>query len=221
MATKRSQRIAIWVIAATLTIGTLGSFFVIIIANNNQQANQQRFEQLMAEFQADYADYEAKVAEQGKELSKTYYSEFSKYQERVKPFDADKVKELNTEDLKKGTGDAITAESSYSAYYIGWNPAGKIFDSSFQDNAKELKAPLSVTPGGVIEGWSKGVEGMKVGGVREITIPSDLAYGETGGGELIPPNTPLKFVVMIIPTPEAIEQPQPSEELLRLSNNFM
>ena len=57
---------------------------------------------------------------------------------------------------------------------------------------------------------------MKVGGVRELTIPSDLAYGETGSGDSIPANTPLKFVIMTIPTPTAIEQPMPSEELTTL-----
>ena len=49
---------------------------------------------------------------------------------------------------------------------------------------------------------------MKVGGVRELTIPSDMAYGETGSGEDIPANTPLKFVVMAIPPVEEIPLPQ-------------
>lgn len=219
MATKRSQRIAIWVIAVILTLGTLGSFLVMILANDNLQANQQRLEQLMAEYQTEYAAYEAEVAAQGDELSKKYYAEFTQYEDRVGSFDAGAVNEVKSVDLKTGSGTVITAESSYSAYYIGWNPEGKVFDSSLQEDDKKLRAPLPVVPGGVIEGWAKGVDGMKVGGIREITIPSELAYGAQGSGELIPPNTPLKFVVMVIPAPKEIVQPQPSEELLRLYSN--
>ena len=51
-------------------------------------------------------------------------------------------------------------------------------------------------------GWYDGVEGMKIGGVREVTIPAGLAYGETGSGEDIPPNTPIKFLIMAIPPAE-------------------
>ncbi|MNR39997.1 FKBP-type peptidyl-prolyl cis-trans isomerase [compost metagenome] len=57
---------------------------------------------------------------------------------------------------------------------------------------------------------------MKVGGVRELTIPADKAYGATAKSEDIPANTPLKFIIMIIPTPETIAQPTPSEELMKL-----
>ena len=56
---------------------------------------------------------------------------------------------------------------------------------------------------------------MNVGGIRELTIPSDLAYGETGSGDDIPANTPIKFVMMVIPTPETIEQPEIPTELLQ------
>ena len=63
----------------------------------------------------------------------------------------------------------------------------------------------------MIEGWKKGLVGMKIGGVRELSIPSDLAYGKNGSGEKIPADTPLKFIVMAIPQPEEIpevEMPQ-------------
>lgn len=48
------------------------------------------------------------------------------------------------------------------------------------------------------------MKGMKIGGVREVTIPSDKAYGETGQGNIIPPNTPLRFVIMAIDMPAQI-----------------
>jgi hypothetical protein len=85
-------------------------------------------------------------------------------------------------------------------YYIGWKPNGDIFDSSIDD--EKLKSPL---PGGgsYIAGWSEGVIGMKVGGVRVVTIPADKAYGEGGGqNDQGQPLGPLKFVIMAIPTPD-------------------
>ncbi len=199
MATKKGQRIGIWIIAIFMAVGTIGSFAIIVLANSNSQSDQARIQQLTEE-------YQAAVAAQTKELSDKYYDTFSPYASRVAAFDADSVAEVTSEDLVVGTGDTITADSSYSAYYIGWNPDGVIFDSSLDDGS--LKAPLPVSPGRVIPGWTQGVTGMKVGGIREIAIPSDLAYGENGSGELIPPNTPIKFVVMIIPTPAPIDVPQ-------------
>lgn len=196
MSTTRSQRIGIWVIAVVLTIGTIGSFFVIILANNNNASDQANAQKL-------YADYQAKVNAQTKQLSDQYYPILSQFTGRVGAFNADDVKSLTTVDLKEGDGAVIDSNTTYSAYYIGWNPEGKIFDQSIQNGT--LKAPIGGT--GLIEGWTKGVAGMKLGGVRELTIPADLAYGDQGSGDLIPPHTPIKFVVLAIPTPPTIPVP--------------
>ncbi|MFZ2836545.1 MAG: FKBP-type peptidyl-prolyl cis-trans isomerase [Candidatus Saccharimonadales bacterium] len=215
MATRKSQRIGIWVIAGALTIGTLGGFMVMVLAPKNAASDQARYQQLMGEYQTESTAYQTKVDAQAAKLSEKYFAEFNAYGSKPAAFTAADVKELKKEDLKVGDGEAITKDSSFTAYYLGWNPAGKVFDGSI-DGVK-LKAPLAVTPGGVISGWTEGVDGMKVGGVRELTIPSDKAYGEAGGGsDDIPANTPLKFIVMIIPTPETIAQPTPSQELLKL-----
>jgi len=210
MATTKGQRIGIWSIAILMIVGSIGSFAIIVLANMNNKSDTTRMNELMAQYQAD-------VNAQTKDLSQKYYGIFSPFQSRVAPFDSVGVAELASEDLVTGDGNTITANSSYSAYYIGWGPDGKIFDSSIEDGA--LKAPLEVTPGGVIEGWTKGTEGMKVNGIREITIPSDLAYGERGSGSSIPPNTPLKFVVMIIPTPEPVEVPAELLKYYRTGGN--
>lgn len=202
MATTKKQRIGIWIITAFMAVGTIGSFGMIVLSNVNNQKDQARLNQLMAQ-------YQAAEDKQTKQLSEKYFATFNAFSSRVGAFEESGVTELKTEDLVVGTGDAITTSSSFSAYYIGWLPNGKIFDSSISNGA--LKAPFSVTPGGVISGWTKGVDGMKVGGVRELTIPADLAYGEAGQGD-IPANTPLKFVIMIIPTPDAVAMP---DELLK------
>jgi FKBP-type peptidyl-prolyl cis-trans isomerase FkpA len=213
VATKRSQRIAIWVIAIIMAIGTIGSFLIIILQNDNQQSDQARLTELMSAYQMQTEEYQSRVDVQTTELSQKYFKDFNKYSDRPGVWDGKNVTELKKVDLKIGNGAEITAESSFSAYYLGWTPDGKVFDGSIDDG--KLKAPFQVTPGGVIEGWTEGAVGMKVGGVRELTIPSDKGYGEQGSGS-IPANTPLKFVIMIIPTPEAIPQPQPSDELIRL-----
>lgn len=212
MATTKGQRIGIWVIAAFMAIGTIGSFAIIVLANQNGQKDQAHINELMSQYQKDSADHQAKVDVQTKQLSEQYFPVFNQYATRPAVFSQDSVNALTTEDLVAGTGSELTAESAFTAYYIGWTPDGKVFDSSIAEGT--LKPPIAAAPGGVIKGWTDGVKGMKVGGVRELTIPSDHAYGATGSGESIPPNTPLKFVVMVIPTPEEIPQPEIPKELM-------
>ena len=197
MATPKSQRIGIWVIAIVLAIGTLGSFLVIILSNQNQQTDTARIQKLTDQYQSD-------VNKQAKQLSDKYYPTFKQYATIPAKFDAGSVTKLETNDLKVGDGAEIKKGTPYSAYYIGWNPKGVIFDQSIENNA--LKSPIA--GGSLIDGWEEGVIGMKIGGVREISIPSDKAYGKTGSGDNIPPNTPIKFVVMAIPKVDEINPPQ-------------
>jgi FKBP-type peptidyl-prolyl cis-trans isomerase len=192
MATKRSQRIGIWAIAITMALGTLGTYLVMALSYRNQAIDQKQVQEA-------YDDYQLKVAMQTMDLSSKYYGEFSKYSTVPTQFDAKSVKTVEKKDLKIGDGQEIESNTKYSAYYIGWNPKGVVFDQSISDN-KTLKAPIS--GGNLIAGWNEGVIGMKVGGVRELTIPSDKAYGSSGSGENIPPNSPIKFIVMIIPKEE-------------------
>lgn len=195
MATPKSQRIGIWVIAVVMIIGTIGSFAVMVLANNNAKVDQDQQNKLYEEYQKQLKQQQAQTAG----LSDKYYPIFKDYQNSPAPFDANSVgSTVTTQDLKVGDGATITADTKYQAYYIGWNPKGKSFDSSF--NGQALKDPLDTSQMSVIPGWQQGVIGMKVGGVREITIPSDLAYGDKGSGNDIPPNTPIKFIVMIITT---------------------
>jgi len=211
MATTKAQRIGIWVIAAFMAVGTIGSFAIIVLANSNSQKDQARFNELSQQHQKATEERQAKVDAQTKALSDKYYPTFSQYASRPATFDKTSVTELKTEDLAVGTGETLTDQSTFTAYYIGWTPDGNVFDSSISDGA--LKTPITAAPGDVIKGWTQGVAGMKVGGVRELTIPSDLAYGEAGGGDSIPANTPLKFVVMVIPTPEEIPEVAVPNEL--------
>lgn len=200
MATSKGQRIGIWVIAVVLTVGTIGSFFAIILANDNAKVDQANLQQQQEKYNEMIAKYQAKVDAQSSELSKKYYPILSQFATEVGTYNKDEVMTLQSRDLKEGDGEVITKDTKYSAYYIGWNPDGKIFDSSI--DGSKLKAPL---PGaGLIQGWMEGVIGMKLGGVRELSIPAEKAYGDKGAGELIPPHTPIKFIVLAIPSPPQI-----------------
>jgi FKBP-type peptidyl-prolyl cis-trans isomerase len=207
MATPRAQRIGIWIITVVMAIGAIGVYFVAILANNNDASDSTRLQEV-------YAQYNAKVEAQASELSAKYYSTFSQYSSRVHSFEKATAQEkLVTEDLQGGDGETITDTTKFAAYYIGWDPNGNVFDQSLESGS--LKSPLSISTGlasaSLISGWKEGMIGMKIGGVRELTIPSEKAYGSTGRGSTIPADTPLKFVVMAIPLPEEI--PIPAELL--------
>jgi FKBP-type peptidyl-prolyl cis-trans isomerase FkpA len=215
MATTKTQRWGILAILIVTVIGTVGSFAVMVLASKNQSADASKTEQARNNYMTAYKAYQAKVDAQAAELSAQYYATFSPYTSRVSTFDASTVKSLSTEDVLVGDGEEITGTTKFAAYYIGWNPKGKIFDQSIDGD--KLKAPIAIDNGldaaGLIPGWKEGMKGMKLGGVRVLTIPSDKAYGESGQGDTIPPNTPLRFVVMAIPAPEAIPQPEVPAEL--------
>jgi FKBP-type peptidyl-prolyl cis-trans isomerase len=200
MATAKSQRIGIWIIAIVMTVGTIGSFAVMVLANDNAKIDQAQQQKLYAEYQKQLDEQK----KQGEALSALYYPTFKPYQTAPAAFDPASVGDkVIKNDLKVGNGAELTADTTYQAYYIGWNPKGKTFDSSF--DGETLKAPIDTSQATLIPGWNEGVIGMKVGGVREITIPSDLAYKDQGSGNDIPPNTPIKFIVYVIATTELKE----------------
>ncbi len=94
-----------------------------------------------------------------------------------------------------GAGDAAVVGKTASVHYTGWLENGKKFDSSV-DRGQPFSFPLGA--GRVIKGWDEGVQGMKVGGKRKLTIPSDLGYGSRGAGGVIPPNATLIFDVELL-----------------------
>ena len=102
---------------------------------------------------------------------------------------------LKYEDVKLGTGEAATAGKTVSVHYTGWLTDGKKFDSS-KDRGQPFEFPLG--GGRVIKGWDEGVQGMKIGGVRKLTIPASLGYGSRGAGGVIPPDATLVFEVELL-----------------------
>lgn len=105
--------------------------------------------------------------------------------------------DLVIKDIKVGTGEEAKDGKTVTVHYTGRlsNATGKKFDSS-----RDRNQPFSfkLGRGEVIRGWDRGVKGMKVGGKRNLTIPSHLGYGERGAGRDIPPNATLFFEVELL-----------------------
>ncbi|MGH2710668.1 MAG: FKBP-type peptidyl-prolyl cis-trans isomerase [Actinomycetota bacterium] len=98
-------------------------------------------------------------------------------------------------DTNCGDGAEAVSGKSVSVHYVGTLEDGTQFDSS-----RDRGTPFEFQLGGgqVIAGWDEGIEGMKVGGVRELTIPPDLGYGASGSPPVIPPNATLLFEVELL-----------------------
>jgi peptidylprolyl isomerase len=112
------------------------------------------------------------------------------------PADTAPSYQLELDDLHEGDGDEAVAGGMVEVHYVGvaWSN-GREFDASW-DRGSTFKFKLGA--GQVIQGWDEGVEGMKVGGRRKITIPPMMGYGKRGAGGVIGPDETLVFVVDLI-----------------------
>jgi peptidylprolyl isomerase len=103
---------------------------------------------------------------------------------------------LETKEIITGTGAEAKSGDAVTVNYVGvLYKTGKVFDASWKRNET---FPFTLGKGQVIPGWEQGVEGMKVGGRRELIIPASLAYGAKGSPPTIPPNEALVFVVDLL-----------------------
>ncbi|GAA0267783.1 FKBP-type peptidyl-prolyl cis-trans isomerase [Cryptosporangium japonicum] len=114
----------------------------------------------------------------------------------VGPIEGAPPADLVVEDLTVGDGATVGAGQVASVHYVGVSHStGKEFDASYNRGA-----PLDFTVGAgqVISGWDQGVNGMKIGGRRKLTIPPHLAYGDRGAAGVIKPGETLIFVVDLV-----------------------
>ncbi len=102
---------------------------------------------------------------------------------------------LKIEDTKVGKGKGVKSGDTILIHYKGPLTDGTEFDSSYK-RGEPFETAIGVER--VIEGWDKGIIGMKVGGKRKLTIPSDMGYGDQGAGDSIPPGATLIFEVELV-----------------------
>ena len=207
--TSTKQRVVI-IIIAIIMLGSIIASYAAIIMNGGKSSSGSGNSKIDEAKILEYEEAYNKKLEAFKESTKKDFNKFIAYKSEVKAYNETSANSgsVQTKDLHKGSGRKLSdGDSNYLAYYIGWCADESIFDSTLDDNenpkafSKALDASL-----GMIEGWTLGVEGMHIGGVREITIPGELAYGdqmEICGGY----NKPLKFLVM----PVANEDPLKTE----------
>lgn len=105
------------------------------------------------------------------------------------------AEELQINVLQPGDGPEAVSGAEVTVHYTGWLMDGTKFDSS-RDRGEPFN--LTLGEGRVIPGWEQGLEGMRVGEVRELIIPPGLAYGARGAGGVIPPNATLRFEVELL-----------------------
>jgi FKBP-type peptidyl-prolyl cis-trans isomerase FkpA len=109
------------------------------------------------------------------------------------------MEKLIIEDLVVGTGESAASGKKVTVHYTGWLMEGGKAGAKF-DSSKDRRDPFvfSLGKGQVIKGWDEGVQGMKVGGKRKLTIPPAMGYGSHGAGSVIPPNSTLIFEVELL-----------------------
>jgi FKBP-type peptidyl-prolyl cis-trans isomerase len=109
--------------------------------------------------------------------------------------------EYSQTDLRVGTGTEATNGRTLTVNYTGW-----LYSPSGQDGkGSQFETSVGSTPfnfrlgiGGVIAGWDRGVAGMRIGGLRRLVLPPELAYGAAGAAPKIPPNSTLVFEVELL-----------------------
>lgn len=150
------------------------------------------------------ADARTVLSTYGPELNKILQERTSRIVDRVKKDGEDYIAnflDCNEEatktdsgivyyEMKAGEGKQPTLQSTVEVHYHGTLTDGTVFDSSV-DRGQTISFPLA----GVIKGWQEGLQLMKEGGKATLVIPSDLAYGDNGSGDVIPPGATLKFEV--------------------------
>lgn len=205
--TSPKQRVVIILIAVIMLGSIIASYAAIILNGGSSSSSSSTEGQISEEKVAEYTEaYDKKVAE-FTEATKPDFDEFINYKGEIKAFNETSANEsgVQVKELKEGTGEVINSEgTNYRAYYVGYCADESIFDSTFDDQDNPTGFSKVLDPSlGMIEGWNQGVEGMKIGGIRRITVPGELAYGdsmEICGGT----NKPLRFLIMAVANEEPL-----------------
>lgn len=179
MARKRDRAFALF--GAGLFLLTSSALTIAIIAQNISTSNAKKDSAKTAPKATSKS--EAKV--DGTKLKGTQLKDFTPVA---------KIDKLDTVDTSPGSGAEVTSKQTLTVLYTGAVAStGKVFESSV-DSGKPATFPLNQ----VIQGWQKGIPGMKVGGTRRLLIPAAQAYGAQSPSPDIPANADLVFDVTVI-----------------------
>ena len=163
-----------------------------LLRGGQPQIEQQEYQKIMQNFQKQLqtiaAEEKKKAGEANAEISHKFLEENAK-KEGVKVTNSG----LQYIVLEEGNGENPKATDTVKVHYEGTLINGQIFDSSIK-RGEPVEFPLNH----VIPGWTEGLQLMKVGAKYRFFIPSELAYGEHGAGEMIPPNSALIFEVELL-----------------------
>lgn len=106
----------------------------------------------------------------------------------------DNVEQLEVIDVVPGTGDEVPAGATITAHYTG----ALVKDGTIFQSSHDFGQPISFGLNQVIKGWTDGVPGMKIGGVRRLVIPAEQAYGASSPAANIPANSDLVFDIELV-----------------------
>lgn len=179
MANSNSQRVAAFLLAFLFLLTTIGTAAYVVWQLNSGDAG------IVEDTPTNDAQNEAQ--ETGESAVGTI----------IDPFDGPyEIAELRFEDVVEGEGAEVQPGDTVTIDYVGaLNENGVIFDSSVS-RGEPATFPLD----NLIQGWQEGIPGMKIGGQRRLFIPAELAYGEAGSGDSIPPNSDLIFDIELFDT---------------------
>ena len=207
--TSPKQRIFIGAIAVIMLGSIVAGYAAIVVANSNSSSTSAAPQEISAEKMAQYQQEYDDAASAFKAATQADFDKFVQYKGEVKAYNetAANGSDVQTTDLVVGDGKQLAeGDTDYLAYYIGWCADESVFDSSMDSASDPTQFVRVLDPAeGLIEGWEIGVVGMNLGGIREITMPGELAYKdqrEVCGGTY----KPLKFMVMAVPVDENLKQ---------------
>ena len=206
--TSTRQRVIIGLIAIIM-VGSIIASYAAIVINGSKSSSNTTNSSISEEKKQEYTDEYYQEVAKFAEATKEDFDKFIQYKSEIKAFNEETANTsgLQVKELVAGDGEEVKGDgTNYLAYYVGYCADESVFDSTLDDAVNPTGFAKILDPSaGMIEGWTSGVKGMKIGGVRRITIPGELAYGdsmEICGGK----NKPLRFLVMAVPVTESLKK---------------
>lgn len=198
MAASNGQRVAAFLLALTFLLSTIGFTAYVVLSLNSEESGLVD-ETTTSDLQEQpSADTPVEISQlSGPCGSQTIVAQGARDVPETTTADVP-VEELRTVDIQEGTGDEVQPGDCVAALYYGTLASdGTTFDGNY-----DTGTPIEFSLTGVIPGWTEGIPGMKVGGIRRLEIPAAQAYGETERPG-IPANSDLVFEVEILSTRQA------------------